>query len=158
MTETQLNNENYVQKSTKMIEEENSTPISSSGLTLIIKNDTQMYIKYTEIKDMIKDLLGKDNESEDIYYDNILKKVELSLTSENYDPIKLDNGQDEIIELDKMKITLSTLENQKNISNNMTTIYLGECETSLRNYYNITNNNTIYIKKIDINLIQLIFV
>ena len=48
-------------------------------------------------------------------------------------------------------ITFTTPENQKkNINNNMTTIDLGECETLLRNFYNISNNETLYIKKIDI--------
>ena len=32
----------------------------------------------------------------------------------------------------------------------MTKIDLGECETKLKNYYNISNNESIYIKKIDI--------
>ena len=32
----------------------------------------------------------------------------------------------------------------------MSTIDLGDCETSLRNYYNLTNNQTLYIKKLDI--------
>ena len=33
----------------------------------------------------------------------------------------------------------------------MTRLDLGECETKLRNYYNISVNESIYIKKIDIN-------
>ena len=44
----------------------------------------------------------------------------------------------------------TNIENQKNIKSNMSTIDLGDCETSLRNYYNLTNNQTIYIKKLDI--------
>ena len=32
----------------------------------------------------------------------------------------------------------------------MTSIDLGECETLLRNYYNISNNETLYMKKMDI--------
>jgi hypothetical protein len=31
----------------------------------------------------------------------------------------------------------------------MTSIDLGECEILLRNYYNLTNNKTLYMKKID---------
>ena len=31
----------------------------------------------------------------------------------------------------------------------MSTIDLGKCELLLRNYYNLTNNQTIYLKKID---------
>ena len=48
-----------------------------------------------------------------------------------------------------MTITLTTSQNQKNnINNNMSVIDLGACETLLRNYYNISNNETIYMKKI----------
>ena len=32
----------------------------------------------------------------------------------------------------------------------MTSIDLGECETLLRNFYNISDNETLYMKKIDI--------
>ena len=37
-----------------------------------------------------------------------------------------------------------------NANNNISTIDLGECETLLRNSYNISNNETLYIKKIDV--------
>ena len=48
-------------------------------------------------------------------------------------------------------VTLTTLENQrKHLNNNMTTIDLGYCETLLKNGYNISDNETIYMKKIDI--------
>ena len=49
-----------------------------------------------------------------------------------------------------MTITFTTTENQKNndINNNMTTIDLGECERSLRKYYNISENEILYIKKL----------
>jgi len=50
-----------------------------------------------------------------------------------------------------MVITFTTSENQKNnTNNNISTINLGECETLLRNYYNISKNETLYMKKIDI--------
>jgi len=32
----------------------------------------------------------------------------------------------------------------------VSTIDLGDCEKLLRNYYNLTNNQTIYMKKLDI--------
>ena len=60
----------------------------------------------------------------------------------------LDKGEDEIIEAGKVTISFTTAQNQKNNSNtNMTTIDLGECETLLRNHYNISDNQTLYIKK-----------
>ena len=50
-----------------------------------------------------------------------------------------------------MIITLTTAENQKNnTNNNITTINLGECEFELRKFYNLSNNETLYIKKIDV--------
>ena len=46
-----------------------------------------------------------------------------------------------------MKVTFSTTQNQKNnLNDNMTNIDLGECEILLRNYYNLTNNETLYKK------------
>ena len=53
-----------------------------------------------------------------------------------------------------MTVTFTTSENQKNNINNnmanMTTIDLGECETLLRNYYKLSSNETLYMKKMDI--------
>ena len=50
----------------------------------------------------------------------------------------IDNGHDEVIITDKVSVTLTTSENQKNnVNTNMTRIDLGECETLLRNYYKI---------------------
>ena len=50
-----------------------------------------------------------------------------------------------------MTITLTTSQNQRNNSNNnITLIDLGDCEIELRKYYNLTNNETLYIKKIDV--------
>ena len=115
-------------------------------------------IKYdflNSIQDMLK---IERNESEKMSkeeeikcYDNILKNVEEGFTSENYDTKNLDKGEDEVIKTEKMTITFTTSQNQRNnINNNMSTIDLGECETLLRNYYNMSNNETLYMKKIDI--------
>ena len=50
-----------------------------------------------------------------------------------------------------MTITFTTIQNQKNnINNNITTIDLGKCEEILRKSYNISENETLYMKKIDI--------
>ena len=61
----------------------------------------------------------------------------------------MDNGEDEIAKTEKVIITFTTTENQKNnINNNMTRINLGEYETLLRNYYNISYNKSLYLKKL----------
>ena len=93
----------------------------------------------TEIDNNIKE--------EDIFLSNI----EIGFTSENYNTSDLDNGKEAIIKNDKMTITLTTSDNQKNnTNNNMTSIDLGDCEKELRKYYNISNDQKLYMKKIDI--------
>ena len=90
-------------------------------------------------------------ENEIVHYNNILKIIENNFTSANYKTSKIDNGDINIIKTEKMTITLSTYYNQRNnINNNMTKIDLGECEELLRNFYNISNNESLYMKKIDI--------
>ena len=91
-------------------------------------------------------------EEENNYYNNILDIIEKGFTSEDYDTSNLDKGQDEVIETEKMTIIFTTTQNQKNnsMSDNITTIDLGECETLLRGYYNISENELLYMKKIDI--------
>ena len=122
-----------------------------------ILNENKMEcIKYN-IQDIIKDILNngmneteKSKEDEIKFYDNILNMVEKEFISDNYNTSKIDNGEDEIIKTEKMIITLTTTENQKNnINNKITKIYLDDCEILLRNYYNISDNETLYIKKID---------
>ena len=57
-----------------------------------------------------------------------------------------------MIKNEKLTITLTTPQNQRNnININMTKIDLGECEILLRKFYNISDNESLYIKKIDIN-------
>ena len=90
-------------------------------------------------------------EEEIEYYNYILKNIEQELTSENFNTTDLDNGKDKVIEKDKLKIAFTTTQNQKNnIYNNMTRVDIGDCETKLRNFYNIPENEILYMKKIDI--------
>ena len=51
-----------------------------------------------------------------------------------------------------MTITLTTTNNQKNVEKNVnvTSINLGDCERILREKYNISDNETLYMKKIDV--------
>jgi len=96
---------------------------------------------------------GKENSKEEEikYYDNVLKCIESGFTAVNYDTSNIDSGNDELIKTEKMTVTFTTSENQKNnINNNMTTIDLGDCEPLLRNYYKISSNETLYMKKMDI--------
>ena len=81
----------------------------------------------------------------------MLENIENSFTSPDYNTTNIDKGKDEIIEYEEMTITLTTTENQKNgLNNNMTYIDLGKCETKLREVYNLSLNEKIYIRKIDV--------
>ena len=51
----------------------------------------------------------------------------------------------------KIKVILTTTGNQKkNIYSDTTNIDLGECENSLSQYYNLSDNTTLYIKMLEI--------
>ena len=84
--------------------------------------------------------------------DIILENVESGFTSDDYDTSNLEQGNNEVVELDEMTVTFTTTENQKNDKNNanMTTIDLGECEKKLREAYNIPPNEILFMKKIDV--------
>ena len=94
----------------------------------------------------------KENDEEDLKAKElILHNVEEGFTSEDYDTSNLENGEDDIIQDEKMTITLTTTDNQKNNSNNNVTIIdLGECENLLRKEYNIPEDEILYMKKIDL--------
>ena len=109
----------------------------------------------SNFSEMIQDLLKIDEnftkEEEIQFYDSILNITENYFISKNYDTYKLDMGIDEIYTIQKLTVTFTTTQNQRNnANNNISTIDLGECETLLRNSYNISKNETLYIKKIDV--------
>ena len=80
----------------------------------------------------------------------IIYEIEQAFISEDYDTSKLDRGEDELIKIEKMTVTLTTIENQKNnANNNMTSILLGQCEDELRTTYQMCNSS-FYMKKIDV--------
>ena len=78
-----------------------------------------------------------------------LKTIEDDFISGNFDSSEIEKGFDEIIEYNQIKVALSTTINQKN-KGNMTTIDLKECEIILKDVYNISYNETLFIKKIEV--------
>ena len=84
--------------------------------------------------------------------DEILENIEQNLVSENFNTSNLENGEESIITNNKMTVTLTTTDNQKNNidNNNMTTIDFEECENILRRVYNIPDDNKLFMKKIDV--------
>ena len=116
----------------------------------------QECFKYCPIKDILTKecILNYKSDEEDYEikaHDIMLGYIEHGFTSVEYDIIHLENGEEDIIKYGKMIITLSTLRNQRNITNNNETfIDLKECEDSLRHEYNISDDEDLFIKKIDI--------
>ena len=110
----------------------------------------------SDIKNLMEDLdiyisnkrekMSKEEEIE--YYDDLIKLIEEGF-KENYDTSKLDDGHYEVITTEKMRIVLTALQNQTNDNyDDNIIIDLGICEYILRGYYNISDNESLYIKKI----------
>ena len=60
-------------------------------------------------------------------------------------------GEDLIVKTEKGIYIFTTTDNQKNNkNNNYSIIDLGECENILKNHYNISNNESLLIFKIEI--------
>ena len=100
---------------------------------------------------MIKNISMNITDDKVSHYDKLLKLIEKYFKSEEFDTSNLDKGNDEFIPFEDMLVILTTTLNQKNnINNNKTLINLEECEYLLRKFYNISDNETLYIKKIDV--------
>ena len=110
----------------------------------IEKNETQNENQNEEQKE--------EQKKEEIkYYDTIMNKSEEIFTSDYYDTLNIDKGEKEVINAGKVTIVFKTTQDSKNDTNdNLTSIDLGECETLLRNYYNISKNEFIYLKQTEV--------
>ena len=120
---------------------------------ILIGIECQKDIKIINMDENLNNCLNneKTNEKEIYCYDTILKDIEDIYSSRYFDTSDIDNGLDQIIEIDKTRVILSTTENQKNnINSDFTTIDLGDCEQSLRQAYNLSDDDTIYIKMLEI--------
>ena len=106
-----------------------------------------------DLKNIIKNLLSNEtNELDQKFYDKVLEIIETGFISKNYNISDLDNGKDDIIKTEKINITLTTIQNQKNnINNNNTSIIdLESCENLLKQIYEIPINEALYLKKLEI--------
>ena len=83
------------------------------------------------------------------YFDELIQNMKVSLIS-GFNTTVIDNGNDYIVKLDKMAYTFTNTINQKNqINDNVSTIDLGKCEYKLKEVYNISINDSLYLLKID---------
>ena len=91
------------------------------------------------------DINNYKNESID---DSTFENIKENHLLKNYQKVK--NGNDIEVETKNSLITMTNTHNQKNnIYKNKTTVDLGECETELIKNYNISENASLYILKID---------
>ena len=124
-------------------------PIKELKQNICIQNYKNGKIKEESVSDGEKN--KEKNEEDTKAQDIMLKNIEIGFVSEDYDTSTLEKGEDDVFEDEKMIITLTTTQNQKNnTNNNMTTIDLGECEYLLRKEYNISENELLNMKKIDV--------
>ena len=103
-----------------------------------------------KIKELIFNIT-ENNNTDSIFenQDKILKNIQDFFKNE-FDTSFLDEGKDIIIPMDKVSITLTTTKKQKNNENKIeTTINFVECEDKLREKYNISQNDSLYILKLD---------
>ena len=68
---------------------------------------------------------------------------------DEFDIIEINNGTDKkMFKHNKTIILTSTLNQKNNEEKNYISMDLGECENKLKNDYNISNNNSLYILQI----------
>ena len=116
--------------------------------------ETQICVSYCTIierqEGLCKINYEQNEESNKEIEEKALENVKEELTND-FNTSDIDNGKDVIINQKYSTITISSSENQKkDKSSDRTTIDLGECETKIKQEYNISQNDTLYILKIDV--------
>ena len=111
-------------------------------------NDTFIYSCVEEIifKNKIK---NSTNYSTVEIQDQILIKIQ-EILNNGFVSFKFENGKDIEISIEEFTYTITTTSNQNNNKDkNKSTINLGECEKKLKDNYNISYNDSLYILKVD---------
>ena len=127
--------------------------------------NTQECVKYYDIKKLIdkscilnyqnkkKENQTKDDIKEKIKANNIIiNNIESGFTSEEFNTLELENGNNEVFQFEEMTISLTTTQNQKKDKDNrnITTIDFQNCEKILRDKYSIPDNKMLFMVKIDV--------
>ena len=84
--------------------------------------------------------------------DQVLKSIQ-DIVNTGFSTENIDKGNDISISVDKVRYTITTTSNQKIEDNkiiNNSKIDLGECENKLKDKYNISKNENLYILKVDV--------
>ena len=115
--------------------------------------ETQECVNNCTLEDLDKGICILNNKigKENIEQDEISKNIQESLINGDLDTSKIDSGEDIVIKSKDTSFTITNTENQKNsYKKNISTINLGECETKIKSHYNISQNDSLYIFKIDV--------
>ena len=92
-----------------------------------------------------------NDEKEIEHYNQMIQNMESIITGKNFDTSMLDKGEEKILKTDKMQITLTTTQSEKNkindINNTITLLDFSNCETDLRSHYHLSDNETLYNKQ-----------
>ena len=139
----------------------NDFGVNISNLTHSNQEQDNIYSDLTEIRSIIQDILNQNNKTaeneskekddEINKYNLIIKKMESIILTGSFNISKIDNGNDEIINAEKMIITISSIDNQKiNKNKNITSIDFGQCESILINNYSKSNDKDLYIKIVQV--------
>ena len=104
------------------------------------------------IVDNIKSINSIDSFESTIETELMTIKDYINYLLNNFNKSEIDNGNDFEIKKGNILYTLTSTNNQKNFDNNKTIIILGNCEIELKHKYNISNNDSLYITKLDINI------
>ena len=115
---------------------------------LIKSDDCVQYCPISDIRSNNCELYYKENNTN--IEDKIIYCIQQDLTK-GYNTSEVDDGNDVIFDRNSSVYIITSTINQKKESNRPT-INLGNCETSLKNFYNITKEEPLYILEIEMNI------
>ena len=166
--ESEDNYNTYIESTAFNFNESNISNSVLSGLynndSLEFYNDTYIFIYNSEVSLTNKtyleyqySIVHSSDINNDIITDTITQIKEKNETLQNiinnlikkFDVTEIDNGEDKkIIEQNKTIVLTSTINQKNNEDKNYVSMDLGECENILKNNYNISKNNSLYILQI----------
>ena len=111
-------------------------------------------------KSFFLSLYNNDEKNNSLTKDEIIKNIREDIINHNLDTViekVVEEKEDVFIKKDNTLFQITTSENQNNNTySNVSTIKLGDCERILRDKYDIKDNETLIILKIDYNVTGLL--